>query len=244
MRHTGRVFYGWWIIAAIFVVLTVTAGLGFYNAAVILRQSKEELGASVSAVSGATALFFAVSGLTGFATSRFMHRVDLRVFYVVGAAIGAGALVGLRWVDSVADLYVFFVVFGVAFAIAGLVPSTTIVARWFDRRRSIALSIASTGLSFGGIAITPFAAGFIEDRGLAEAGPWLGLVWLLGIAPIALFIRSWPADMGVLAPIDERAPVPAPEREGQGPARRARSPHRPAAGGWRSWDGLTGLALR
>ena len=192
------VFYGWFVVAGIFVVLTVTAGLGFYNASVILTQSKEELDTSVSAVSGATAVFFGVSGMVGFLLSRMMERVDLRRFFYAGAVLGAGALVGLRWVDSVLELYLFFVVFGVAFAAAGLVPSTTIVARWFDKRRSIALSVASTGLSFGGIAVTPATARFIEARSLAEAGPWLGLVWFLGIAPIsAVLIRSWPSDKGL-----------------------------------------------
>jgi len=195
--RTG-LFYGWVVVAAIFVVLTMTAGLGFYNASVILRQAKDELGASVSVVSGATALFFGVGGVTGFALSKLMDRVDLRWFFGAGAVLGAAALTGLRFVDSVLDLYVFFVVFGVAFALAGLVPATTIVARWFDRRRSVALSVASTGLSFGGIAITPFVARFIESESLGGAGPWLGLAWLLGIAPIAfLFIRSWPSDMGL-----------------------------------------------
>ncbi len=192
------VFYGWFVVAAIFVVLTVTAGLGFYNASVILRQSKEELEASVSAVSGATAVFFGVSGLVGFLLSRMMERVDLRRFYYAGAVLGAGALLGLRWVDSVVELYAFFVLFGVAFATAGLVPSTTIVARWFDKRRSIALSVASTGLSFGGIVLTPATARFIEARSLAEAGPWLAVVWFVGIAPIsAVLIRSWPSDKGL-----------------------------------------------
>jgi len=206
-RDHTRPFYGWVVVAAVFVVLAMTAGLGFYNASVILRQAKDELGASVSVVSGATALFFGVSGASGFGLSKLMDRVDLRWFFGAGAVLGAGALAGLRFVDSVFDLYVFFVVFGVAFALAGLVPSTTIVARWFDQRRSVALSVASTGLSFGGIAVTPFVARFIENESLGGAGPWLGLAWLLGIAPIAfLFIRSWPSDMG-LEP--DGAPAPA-----------------------------------
>ena len=216
MRSTGSrdgtgLFYGWVVVGAIFVVLMIGSGLGFYAASVILRQAKEELGVSVSAVSGATAAFFGVSGIFSFALSKLMDRVDLRWFYGIGAIVGAAALTGLRYVDSVFDLYVFFIVFGLAFALSGLVPSTTIVARWFDRRRSVALSIASTGLSFGGIAVTPFVARFIEDRSLHGAGPWLGLVWLGGIAPIAfLLIRSWPSDMGLEPDGAPAPPEPVP----------------------------------
>ncbi len=193
-----RGFYGWWLVGAIFVVLTTTAGLGFYNASVILRSAKVELDASVTVVSGATALFFGVGGVTGFALAKLMDRVDIRWFYASGAIIGGGALSGLRYVDSVLDLYVFFIVFGVAFATAGLVPSVTVVARWFEVKRSVALSIASTGLSIGGMVITPVVARLLDTRTLAELGPWMGLVWVIGVLPISLLlIRSWPADKGL-----------------------------------------------
>lgn len=206
-----RFFYGWIVVGTVFLTLGVVAGLGFYNASVILRIAVDDLDASVSAVSGATAVFFGISGLTGFALSRQMERVDLRWFYAGGGLIGALALVSLRWVDSVVELYLFFALFGVGFAMAGLVPATTLVARWFDRRRSVALSIASTGLSFGGIAITPLAAGFTEDRGLAGAGPWLGLAWLVGVVPIAvLLIRSQPADKGLEPDGAPAPPEPQP----------------------------------
>ncbi len=185
--------YGWIIVATVFVMLAVTSGIGFYNASVILSAAVTELDASVGSVSGATGLFFAISGLSGFLLSRWMDTVDLRWFFAAGGIIGAIALFGLRWVTSVPALYVFFALFGVGFGLAGLVPSTTLVTRWFDRRRSVALSIASTGLSIGGIALTPIAVWVITRNGLSNAGNVLGAVWLVGIVPIAvLLVRPYP----------------------------------------------------
>ena len=194
----ARFFYGWVIVATVFVMLMVTAGLGFYNSSVILVAARTELDTSVSAVSFGPTLFFGISGITGFALSRLMDRVDLRWFYGIGGVGGAAALLSLRWVDSVAKLYVFFAFFGVSFAMAGLVPGVTLVARWFNRRRSVALSIASAGLPVGGIAITPFAARIIDDRTLSGAAPIMAVVWLIGVVPLALLlIRSNPADKGM-----------------------------------------------
>jgi MFS family permease len=200
----------------VFVVLVVTAGLGFYNASVILSAAKNELGVSVSAVSGATAMFFGISGLTSFLVAKQMDQLDIRWFYAAGGVIGALALASLRYVESVAGLFVFFAVFGVGFALAGLVPSTTVVARWFNVRRSVALSIATTGLSVGGIAVTPFAKELIDQRSLAEAGPWLGLAWFFGVIPIALgLIRSDPGELGLRPDGDiSDATVPATTRAG------------------------------
>jgi MFS family permease len=192
------VFYGWTVVATVFLVLMVAAGLGFYNASVILNAAVDELDAEVGAVSGAVGLFFGVSGLTGFALARFMDRVDLRWFYASGGVVGSTALYGLHWVDSVPKLYVFFAVFGIAFSLCGLVPGTTLVARWFDRRRAMALSIASTGLSMGGIAVTPIAERLIRNNGLAESGRMMSLIWFLGVVPAAvLLIRSKPSEKGL-----------------------------------------------
>lgn len=190
-----------------FITLAISSGLGFYNASVILEAAKDELGVSVAVVSGATTVFFAIGGIAGFVASPFIDRVDVRWFYLIGGLVGAAALASLRWVDSTVELYVFFAVFGVGFALAGLVPGTTVVARWFHVKRSVALSIATTGLSIGGIAVTPIAARIIDDRALGGAGPWMGLAWLAVIPLAFILIRSWPADVG-LQP--DGAPEPPP----------------------------------
>lgn len=195
------------MVAGVFITLAITSGLGFYNASVILEAAKNELNASVAAVSGATTMFFAVSGIAGFAASPFIDRIDVRWFYLIGGVVGAAALAALRWVDSTIELYIFFAFFGIGFSLAGLVPGTTVVARWFHMRRSVALSVATTGLSVGGIAVTPLAARIIDNRALAGAGPWMGLAWLAVIPLAFVLIRSRPADLG-LQP--DGAPEPPP----------------------------------
>src|SRR5690606_38824212 len=102
------------------------------------------------------------------------------------------------------------------YAGAALIPGTTLVARWFARRRSVALSIASTGLSLGGILLTPGAANLIDSLGLQGPTPWLAAGFVVGIVPIAWFlIRPSPHAMGVGADGDpiqrdaSGAPIPA-----------------------------------
>ena len=110
-----------------------------------------------------------------------------------------------RW-----QLYLVYAVFAFGFAGAGLIPVTTVVTRWYHARRSVALSVASTGLSAGGILLTPAAKWLIDDRGLEAATPILGAVWVIGIVPIALwFVRPDPAALGWM-PDGERVRVDVP----------------------------------
>jgi hypothetical protein len=96
------------------------------------------------------------------------------------------------------QLHAFYLLFGFTFGGCGLVPISTIVARWFNVRRPQALAIASTGLSLGGVVLTPLSALAIKQLGLAGAAPWLGLAFFLGVVPAtALIVRPRPQAMGL-----------------------------------------------
>ncbi|MEZ5260376.1 MAG: MFS transporter [Acidimicrobiales bacterium] len=175
----------------------VSSGIGFYGQAVYLRALVDERGWSTGLTSAATATFFVVSGLAGYAVSGLLNRIDVRRIIVVGAVIGPAGLVLLGRATQPWQMFAADVVFGVGFALSGLVPATTTVARWFVKRRSVALSVASTGLSAGGIAITPFVASLVKDRGIGPVAPWLALVWLVVAIPVAMvLVRSSPAAVG------------------------------------------------
>ncbi|MGB3684077.1 MAG: MFS transporter [Rubrobacteraceae bacterium] len=208
-----RFFYGWVVVAAVFVVLTFAAGLGFYNATVYLQALVDEQGFSIGAASGATAMFFVVSGLAAIPIARIVERYDPRWVIVSGALIGGLALLLLGRVQELWQLYVVYMIFGLGFAAASFVPGTTLITRWFSGRRALALSIATTGLSMGGILITPASAGFIARDGLSSVSPWLAGLFVVGIAPVAiLFIRPAPASMNLYP---DGANEPTAEQKGQ-----------------------------
>jgi MFS family permease len=201
------------VLTGCFIVLAVTSGLAFYGLAVYLNAFSREKGWPVASISLATTLFFVVSGVVGLAIARVIARRDVRIVIVAGGLLGAVALAVLGRVESRWQLYGVYSVLAAGFAAAGLVPATTVVTRWYHRRRSVALSIASTGLSVGGIAITPVAKWLIDRQGLETATPILGAVWLVGVVPLAIWlVRPDPTYLG-WAPdgdrVADRAFIPA-----------------------------------
>ncbi len=183
--------------AGCFVVLATAAGLGFYGLAVYLNAFSRERGWDVASVSLATTIFFLVSGAVGVWVARLIARYDVRYAIVGGGVLGSAALVVLGQVREPWHLFVVYSVFAVGFAGAGLVPITTVVTRWFHLRRAVALSVASTGMSVGGVVVTPAAKWLIDRQGLEGGTPWLALVWFVGIVPVTLWlIRPDPASVG------------------------------------------------
>ena len=193
-----RTFYGWYVAYALMVVSTMTAGFLFYNVSVLLEAFVAERGFPVGLASFATGIFFVAAGVAGLIVGQIINRIDARKIIIASAAVTALALAFVGFLRTPAQLIAFYVVLGFCYGGCGLVTASTIVARWFDAKRPQALSVASTGLSLGGILITPFVAYFIKTYGLAAAGPWLGGIFFLGVVPVTLLlVRASPHDMGL-----------------------------------------------
>ena len=190
-------FPGWRVATACFVCLTTTAGLGFYGLAAYLTVLSHEQGWSVGSISAAGAVFFLVGGVAGVVAARQLARRDVRIVIVAGAVIGAVALLLLGHVSQIWHVYAVYVLLSIGHSFAGLVPATTVVTRWFHTKRSSALAFASTGLSAGGILITPLVKWLLDRHGMPTVAPWLALLWIVGIVPITLLlIRPDPEQLG------------------------------------------------
>lgn len=194
----GRIFYGWYIVGAVFVIHTVSCGLIFYNLSIFLKAFVAEGGFTVSATSNATALFFISSGFAGLVVGWMLDRFDPRWVVTFGAFLSAGVLASAGHVGELWQLYAFYILFGIGNAAVAVIPGMTIVARWFTRQRSKAIAYASTGLSLGGIVFTPLSATLVERYGLGEAAYWLALILVLGVVPVALvMLRKSPEAIGL-----------------------------------------------
>jgi MFS family permease len=197
-RQPG-IFYGWYVVSAVGLVLMTTTGLSFYTLTVLLDAFIAERGFPVGLASGATASFFVASGLGGVLAAGLMDRVGARFIIILGACLSAVALGCAGLVRRPSELYAFHLIFGFCYGFCGLVPATTIIARWFEARRPLALSIASTGLSLGGVLMTPLSAYLIHRLGIAGAAPWMGLLLFVGVVPVtAAVVRSTPQEVGLV----------------------------------------------
>ncbi len=198
MSQHARMFYGWHVVFALCLVTTFTSGLIFYILSVLLDAFVAERAFQVGLSSIATGFFFIAAGIAGLVAGHLIDRVDARIVMIVSACIGVLALGCIGLLREPWQLFVFYIVFGCSYGGVGLVPTSTIVARWFQARRPKALAVAFTGFSIGGILITPLAAVLIKQLGLADAAPWLAAALFLGIVPAtALVVRASPQSMGL-----------------------------------------------
>ena len=194
----GRIFDGWYVVASVFILLMVNAGLGFYGLSVFLEAITDEQGFSTADVSFATSIFFIVSAISGRLIAPVIQKHDLRLVVGAGAVIAAAGLLLIGRSTALLPLYLSYVVFAIGVGMSGLVPATTLVTRWFHVKRSVALSVASTGLSVGGLTITVLASTIIDRKGMSDASPWLALIYLVTVAISLVALWPDPATRGQL----------------------------------------------
>ena len=195
----GRIFYGWWIVAASFIVLMFHAGAAFYAYGRFLPTLIDVLGASTTAVSAAVSVYLLVLGLTGPIVGRLTEKYGPKLVLICGGVIGAAGLMLLSLTTSLWHLYALYFVVGLGMSAAGTVPVSVAIANWFTKKRGLAIGVTMAGVSVGAIAIAPLAHVLITSIGWQMAYLVLGALPLVCVViPVLFLMKTRPGDMGLL----------------------------------------------
>ena len=214
--HPSRkpVFYGWWIALGGMVVLTITSGIGILGHTLILDPMVAEFGWSKATVSTAISLFFLVSAVSGSLIGGLIDRYGPSPVLVIGSLFMGAGFVLLGRVQELWHLFAVYFLFGLGMSGTHVVPVSTVIANWFIRKRGLAMSLAMSGLSLGGILIGPIGSLWLDRLGLRATVPLFGLIFLVAIIPIGLFLmKKEPAMRGLLPDGEQPEPLPSTPSE-------------------------------
>jgi MFS family permease len=217
----SRIFYGWYIVIASVVVMTLGIGGAGYVFGVFFPALVGEFGWSRAELSGANSLSFVVMALLGPMVGRLTDRYGPKAVMAIGGVVCGIGFASLSLVGSlgpfndllapITQFYIFFLIFAIGLAGAGFVPINTVVANWFMRRRGLALGLTATGIGWGGFVMIPVAGYLIDNFGWRIAYAVLGALILASVLPVALFImRLRPQEMGLLPDGDVPESVGSP----------------------------------
>jgi MFS family permease len=195
--ETRKPFYGWWVLATLFLSGFMVYGGGLYSFVLFIAPWTREFGWSRATTAGLVSAFYFSAPfivLGAYATKRF-GAVRL---LTVGIFIEAMSVCLLPLTNALWQMYALRVLMGfgkVMFAVC--VP--VILAIWFRRRLSFALAIAWAGWNLGGLILGPVSSLIMDRFGWRTTCVAIGagLVLFALLPPLwVMKIRS-PAELGL-----------------------------------------------
>ena len=188
MRPQG---YGW-VMVGIGALMTCVAIGAMFSLAVFLEPMTRDTGWSRAGISGAMTLNFLAMGLAGFGWGTLSDRFGTRPVVLAGSVLlGLGLALASRATSQSAFLLTYGLIVGVA-AGSFFAPMIAAVMGWFERHRSLAVSLVSVGVGVAPLTISPFAAWLVSWTDWRTAQLVIGVgTWAL-LIPAALFVRSVP----------------------------------------------------
>lgn len=185
---------GWFVVGTCFVVLLVASGSRFAFG-VVFDSLLREYDASRTAISLTGSIQLAAYALSQPLVGRLVDRYDGAYIFGTSIVLFSLGLLGSGFVTTLAGFYVTFgVLVGLGYSGVSALVITSIVSKWFDARRGLAVSVSNSGFNVGQLSIVPllgFALGSIDWQ---FALVLLGVAMIATLVPTYVFLRSPPTD--------------------------------------------------
>jgi MFS family permease len=187
--------YRWVIVAAGGFMGCVAIG-SIFSLPVFLQPMSASTGWSRTAISAAMTLVFVTMGIAAFGWGMLMDRFGPRIVLLAGSSIlGLGLVLASR----AATVEQFQLCYGGLVGAGGgaiFAPLMATVTGWFDRHRSLAVSLVSAGMGVAPMTVAPIAAVLVTKYDWRFSQLLIGLaVWVL-LLPAAFLVRRAPGLSG------------------------------------------------
>jgi MFS family permease len=184
--------YGWVVVGAGALMGCVAIGTVF-SLAVFLQPMSDATGWSRTGISSAMTIVFVAMGLGAFGWGALTDRFGPMVVVLSGGLLlGLGVAAASRATSLLEFQLVYGIVVGGA-AGAVFAPTIATVTGWFEKRRSLAVSLVSAGMGVAPLTISPFAGWLITTYDWRTAQLCIAILAWVVLVPVAFLVRRPPS---------------------------------------------------
>ena len=206
-------FHGWRLVGAGFVLQGLATAAVSYSYGVVLAPIAQEFGASrlqmMLGITASTIVSGIISPFLGIAMDRrSLRRLALLGCFLLGLGFALMSMAQAIW----HVVLVFALCMAPAMVLIGPTLVSTLLARWFSRRRGTAMGVAALGTSVFGFLVPPLLQLAIDAIGWRPALACAGAAALLIGVPAAWIVRDRPELLGLAPDGDPPGAQPAAPR--------------------------------
>jgi len=197
LRIKDRLFYGWVVVVAFLVIGTTIFGIRF-SFGIFFKSIESEFDLTRTVTSGIFSVHMVLSPvfaiLGGLASDRYGPRI---VLFLMGLLTGLSLLLTSQ-ANSMWQLFITYSLLLSMGSSAMFVVMMSTVSRWFDKKRGLALGIASSGVGLGIMVMAPFATFLISNFDWRMAFIIIGVIIWLIVFPLSRLLKKDPYEIGAL----------------------------------------------
>lgn len=194
-RSIFGIYTGWVVVIAVMLTLAISSG-GRFLFGVVLKPVSDEFGWDRADLALAVTISVVALSFLQPAIGWMVDRYGSRRILIAGVIVTAIAMLPMTVVKSLWQVYVFYgVLAAFGFAATSPVNTTALVNGWFEKRRGLALSMATSGSAYGQLLIVPIATVILMNWGWRASYLAITIAMLVMILPISImFIKDAPRD--------------------------------------------------
>jgi MFS family permease len=169
-----RWYHGWNIVAVCVMSITVANGLTFNALSLFLKPLAADLHTQISSLTlGLGGMVFVCAALAP-VIGTLADKLPARHLLAAGLMGMAAFYIGISFITAAWQfLALYWVVASVALTLSAAIVTNALIARWFIRRRALALSLSAFGMGLAGVLLPPLIAALLPSTG------WR-LIWRAG----------------------------------------------------------------
>jgi MFS family permease len=165
-------------------------GLGDTYAVFVLPLERD-YGWTRSQLTSVYSIYLLMHGFTSPLVGMIFDRLGPRWVYTTGLACMCGAFFLAAGLSNLWQFYLFVGgLVGIGVSLTGMVPGSTLIARWYRERLSTAIGIAFSAAGVGTILFVPLTQALVGDYGWRLAYRVLGTALLI-LVPLVAFVVPW-----------------------------------------------------
>jgi MFS family permease len=192
LTQIKQIEYKWWIVVTLAISETISWGIVYYAYSVLIISLEAEFGWSRSVVTGAFSLGLLVAGGMAIPVGIWLDRHSARGLMTLGSVTATIFMFALSRVQTVTQLYLIWVGLGISAAAILYEPAFVVIAKWFEEKRRLALTIVTIVAGFASTIFLPLTAWLLQLYGWRQAIVWLSIILATTTIPLHFFILRAP----------------------------------------------------
>lgn len=183
-----NIFYGWFIVAAGFVVTAASMGIAYNTFSIFIDSISSDLGFTRQQMNGTVSIRFLTQMIVAFFSGKIFARYNLKALMKVSSLALPISFILYSFSNSLYTYYIITIIMSVSVILLTFLPFSIIINNWFYERSGFATGIVFMGTGVGGMIFSSLGGIWLTNYGWRVTYQIFAVIMFLLIVPCIFFI--------------------------------------------------------